>query len=73
MCAATPTAVDAAVALVDALVDADSELVTVITGADAVADDTLRISEHVGRTHPHVEIELHEGDQPLYPYLVGVE
>ncbi len=73
VCAATPTAVDAAVALVDALVDADSELVTVITGADAVADDTLRISEHVGRTHPHVEIELHEGDQPLYPYLVGVE
>ena len=23
--------------------------------------------------HPHVEVEVHEGDQPLYPYLIGVE
>jgi dihydroxyacetone kinase-like predicted kinase len=23
--------------------------------------------------HPNVEVEVHEGDQPLYPYLIGVE
>jgi hypothetical protein len=22
---------------------------------------------------PHVEVEFHDGGQPLYPYLVGVE
>ena len=33
----------------------------------------LRIREHIGLEHPHVEVEVHEGDQPLYPYLVGVE
>jgi uncharacterized protein len=71
--AATESAVDAVIALVDALVDDDSELVTLITGTDARAADTARIEEHVERAHPHVEIEIHEGDQPLYPYLVGVE
>jgi DAK2 domain fusion protein YloV len=64
---------DAAVALVDALVDDESELVTIIVGAEADADDTARISEHLAEAHPHVEVELHHGDQPLYPYLIGVE
>ena len=55
------------------LVDDESELVTIIVGAEADADDTARISEHVASTHPDVEVELHHGDQPLYPYLIGVE
>ncbi len=71
--AATQSAVDAMIALVDSLVDDDSELVTLITGTDARAGDTARIEEHVERAHPHVELEIHAGDQPLYPYLVGVE
>jgi DAK2 domain fusion protein YloV len=70
---ALKSASDAAVALVDALVDDDSELVTIIVGAGADADDTARISEHVAEAHPDVEVELHVGDQPLYPYLIGVE
>jgi len=27
----------------------------------------------VADAHPHVEVEVHRGDQPLYPYLIGVE
>ena len=71
--ASTSSAVDAVIALVDTLVDDECELVTLITGNEARAADTARIEEHLERSHPHVEIELHEGDQPLYPYLVGVE
>ncbi len=71
--AAVKSAVDAAVALVDALIDDDAELVTIIVGADADADDTARLGEHLADAHPHVEVEVHRGDQPLYPYLVGVE
>ncbi len=70
---ASKSVTDAAIALVDALVDGDSELVTIVVGADADADDTARIGEHVASAHPDVEIELHHGDQPLYPYLIGVE
>jgi dihydroxyacetone kinase-like predicted kinase len=70
---AVKSAVDAAVALVDALVDDDAELVTIIVGHDADADDTRQIEEHLADAHPEVEVEVHEGGQPLYPYLVGVE
>jgi dihydroxyacetone kinase-like predicted kinase len=71
--AAETSAVDAAIALVDELVDEDSELVTVLLGADARPSDTNRLRERLGLDHPHVEVEVHEGDQPLYPYLIGVE
>ena len=65
--------VDAAIGLVDRLVDEDSEIVTVLVGADAATTDTARLEEHLALAHPHLEVEVHEGGQPLYPYLVGVE
>jgi len=70
---AVKSAIDAAVALVDVLVDDDAELVTIIVGADADVDDTAQLATHVVDAHPQVEVEVHRGDQPLYPYLVGVE
>jgi uncharacterized protein len=47
--------------------------VTVIVGSDARPGDTARIQEHLALAHPEVESEFHDGGQPLYPYLVGVE
>ena len=55
------------------LVDDDSEIVTVLVGGDAPAAETQRIREHIELQFPHVEVEFHDGGQPLYPYLVGVE
>jgi uncharacterized protein len=71
--AATKSAADAAIAMLDELIAEDAELVTIVVGADADPDETARITDHLELTHPDVEIEVHEGDQPLYPYLVGVE
>jgi DAK2 domain fusion protein YloV len=73
VCVATKSAADAAIAMIDLLIGDDAELVTLVVGAEAESGDTARISEHLELVHPDVEIEIHEGDQPLYPYLVGVE
>ena len=67
------TAADAAIRLVDRLVDDESELLTVLAGADAVTAETARLEEHVALAYPQLEIEVHEGGQPLYSYLVGGE
>ena len=71
--AAVGSALDAAVALLDALIDDDSELVTVLVGEGASDADVAALGDHLGAAHPDVEVELHQGDQPLYPFLVGVE
>ena len=73
VCAAADTAIEAVTVLLDRLVDSDSEIVTVLLGADARPADTERIRQHLALAHPQVESEFHEGGQPLYPYLVGVE
>jgi DAK2 domain fusion protein YloV len=59
--------------LLDHLVTADREIVTVITGADAKRATTEELISWIGEAHPHVEIEVHGGGQALYPYLFGVE
>jgi DAK2 domain fusion protein YloV len=71
--AAVTSPFDAMTALFRQLVDDDSEIVTVLCGIDAQPADTHRIREHLELEYPHVEVEFHEGGQPLYPYLVGVE
>ena len=73
ICASTATAVDAVTLLLTRLVDDESEIVTVIVGAEARPGDTAHIREHLALAHPEVEAEFHDGGQPLYPYLVGVE
>jgi DAK2 domain fusion protein YloV len=71
--ATTGSPSDAVCQLLGKLVHDDSEIVTVLVGADAAANETDRIREHVEVTFPQLEIEFHDGGQPLYRYLVGVE
>jgi DAK2 domain fusion protein YloV len=63
----------ASTALLDNLLNADHELLTIITGAGAAAATTAAIEEWVEARHPLVQVEVHAGGQPLYPYLFGVE
>jgi DAK2 domain fusion protein YloV len=63
----------AATRLLDELVGDDHEIVTVIEGHGAGARSTRRITEWLREHRHHVEVEVHHGGQPLYPYLFGVE
>ena len=59
--------------LLDKLLTDDGELLTIITGADADPSTTAEIEGWMADRHADVQIERHEGGQPLYPYLFGVE
>ena len=63
----------AATALIGVIVDDDHELLTVIAGADADPDTTEALETWVQEHHPDVEVEVHDGGQPLYPYYFGLE
>ena len=64
---------EAATRLIDDLLDDDHELVTLIAGDGADEVTTALVVAHVEESHPHVEVEVHQGGQPLYPYFVGIE
>jgi uncharacterized protein len=61
------------VALLSQLVTPGREIVTVVTGTDAIASQTDEIVAWLRDQLPMVEVEVHRGGQPLYPYLFGVE
>jgi hypothetical protein len=64
----------AATGLLGLLIDpARHEIVTIIAGEGSSVADTRRISQWVTETCPGVEAEVHQGGQPLYPYLFSVE
>lgn len=63
----------AALDMVKAMLDEDSELVTIIYGKDATKTDADHLAAKVQELDDELEIEIHEGDQPVYPFLVSVE
>jgi uncharacterized protein len=68
-----PTLAGATTGLLDQLLTDDHEIVTLIEGEGSSVADTRRITEWVSEHRPDVEVEVHNGGQPLYPYLIGIE
>jgi dihydroxyacetone kinase-like predicted kinase len=59
--------------LLDRLLGAGGEMVTLLTGDQAPPWLADRLIDHVRRNWPFVEVHCYRGGQPHYPLLVGVE
>lgn len=59
--------------LLDALVDEDSEVISVYYGEDVEEDKAEAIVEKIEETYPDCDVELQFGGQPIYYYIVSVE
>ena len=62
-----------AVATVKAMLDDDSEIVTIIYGADTTEDVADQLQSAVEDLDDELETEVHSGGQPVYPFLISVE
>ncbi|MCI8535216.1 MAG: DAK2 domain-containing protein [Hungatella sp.] len=56
-----------------AMTDETSELITIYYGADITQETAENLLEKVQETYPDCEVELHNGGQPIYYYLMSVE
>jgi hypothetical protein len=62
------------ISLVQRLVAAGGELVTVLAGADPGAEDAAEaVHSYLRGRHPLVEVGVFAGGQPRFPLLIGVE
>ena len=55
------------------LVDDESELISVYSGEDVTEEDATALVEKVQAAFPNCEVELNDGGQPIYYYLLSVE
>ncbi len=67
------TRLEAAIAMVKLMLDEDSEIVTIIYGKDAKKTEAEKLEKAINEMDDELEIEIHEGDQPVYPFIVSVE
>lgn len=59
--------------LLNKMLAEDSEILTVIIGQDAEQAVTDNMINWIEEQYPDVEVEVHEGGQPIYQYFFSVE
>jgi DAK2 domain fusion protein YloV len=60
-------------ALIEQLIDEDDELITVFAGEDVSSEEIAELENFMVNNYAEVEVEFHEGNQPIYSYIIMVE
>lgn len=58
---------------VEAMVDEDTELLSIYYGCETDQEDAQALKEKIQGKYPSVDIELQDGGQPVYYYLLSAE
>ena len=55
------------------MISEDIEIITIIVGEEGTQAEAEKLSEAIEASYPDLEVEIHEGKQPVYPYLLSAE
>lgn len=55
------------------MISDDIEIITIIVGEEGTQAEAEKLSEAIEASYPDLEVEIHEGKQPVYPYLLSAE
>lgn len=68
-----PDRLEASLETLKGMLQDDSEIVTIIIGEDGEQEEAERLEEALMAIDGELEVEIHQGDQPVYPYLFAAE
>ena len=55
------------------MIDEDTEMVSIYFGNESSEDDASVIAEAIEEKYPDVDVEVNNGGQPIYYYVISVE
>ena len=67
------TIVEATRNLLKEMISDDHEIVTLVAGRDSNKKETDEVVAWISDEYEALEVEVHEGGQPLYQYYIGIE
>ena len=70
---ATPDLQETAIKMVKQMLDEDSEVVTILVGADGDTETAEAIKAAILDVDDELDVQIYDGGQPVYPYLISVE
>lgn len=59
--------------LIDLLLSAESEIITVFYGLDVLDEELDEVISHINTKAPDIEVEIIEGKQDIYSFIIAVE
>lgn len=63
----------AARGLMEYMLDQGGSLVSIFHGEGTTEENANGLAEHIAKKYPDAEVEVYEGGQPLYSYILSVE
>lgn len=64
---------DTTLEMVDEMIDDESAIVSIYYGSDASKEDASEIASIITEKYPDLEVEINNGGQPIYYYIISVE
>lgn len=59
--------------MIDKMIDDEIELVSIYYGADVTKEQAEDVAAYVEETYPDLELDLQEGGQPIYYFIISAE
>ncbi|MEG2253776.1 MAG: hypothetical protein RSC33_00455, partial [Vagococcus sp.] len=69
----TPDRFEASLETLKGMINEDSEIVTIIVGEEGTEAEAMNLEKALLEWNDELEVEIHQGDQPVYPYLFAAE
>ena len=64
---------DTTLKMIDEMVDEDSAIVSIYFGSDSSEEAAEDLAATIEEKYPDVEVEVNDGGQPIYYYVISVE
>ncbi|RST75452.1 DAK2 domain-containing protein [Siminovitchia acidinfaciens] len=68
-----PELIETAKSLLQEMIDEDSEILTILFGEGAEESEVERLADFAEQNFEDVEVEVHDGGQPVYNFIFSVE
>jgi hypothetical protein len=59
--------------MVEQMVDEDSAIISIYFGSDMTEDDANALASDLEEKYPDLEVEVNDGGQPIYYYIISIE
>jgi dihydroxyacetone kinase-like predicted kinase len=63
----------ASIKLLSSMIDEESIIVSIYFGEGVTKEDAQKLADEVKKLYPPIDVEIYEGNQPIYSFIFGIE
>ena len=68
-----PDKIETLMALLEKMIDDESSIITILVGQDVDEETMNNIAGMISEKYSDLDLDIRQGNQPVYSFLIGVE